>query len=122
MWEKELLNAGDAVIHDKIVVIDPFDAKDCTVVVRSHNLGYKASYTDDENLPVIRGNESLARAYTVHVLDVYDHYRWRYLLAEFGTKDSWQWLKPNDKWQDQYFPVGNGKPNAELDFWLSAKL
>ncbi|MBN3762004.1 phospholipase D-like domain-containing protein [Burkholderia sp. Ac-20365] len=120
MWEKELLNAGHAVIHDKIVVIDPFDAKNCIVVVGSHNLGYKASYTNDENLLVIRGNESLARAYTVHVLDVYDHYRWRYLLAEYGTKDSWQGLQPNDRWQDQYFPAGKGKPNAELDFWLSA--
>lgn len=119
MREKELLNAGHAVIHDKIVVIDPFDPDNCTVVVG--NLGYKASYTNDENLLVIRGNESLARAYTVHVLDVYDHYRWRYLLAEYGTKDSWQGLQPNDKWQDRYFPAAGEKPDAELEFWLSAK-
>lgn len=59
MWEKELLNAGHAVIHDKIVVIDPFDPDNSAVVLGSHNLGYKASYTNDENLLVIRGNESL---------------------------------------------------------------
>ncbi len=120
MWEKELLNAGHAVIHDKIVVIDPFDPKNCTVVVGSHNLGYKASFTNDENFLVIRGNQSLARAYTVHVLDVYDHYRWRYLLAQYGTKDSWQGLQPNDHWQNRYFPALGEKPDAELAFWLSA--
>ncbi|MDR6393535.1 phospholipase D-like domain-containing protein [Paraburkholderia phenoliruptrix] len=121
MWEKELLNAGHAVIHDKIVVIDPFHPQNCTVVVGSHNLGYKASYTNDENFLVIRGNESLARAYTVHVLDVYDHYRWRHLLAEYGTKDSWQGLQPNDKWQDRYFPTEGATRDAELEFWLSAR-
>ncbi len=120
MWEKELLNAGHAVIHDKIVVIDPFDPENCTVVVGSHNLGYKASFTNDENLLIIEGNSSLAQAYTVHVLDVYDHYRWRYLLAQYGTKDSWQGLQPNDKWQDRYFPGKGGKADAELAFWLSA--
>ncbi|WP_368623402.1 phospholipase D-like domain-containing protein [Paraburkholderia sp. BR13444] len=121
MWEKELLSAGHAVIHDKIVVIDPFDPENCTVIVGSHNLGYKASFTNDENLLIIRGNMSLAQAYTVHVLDVYDHYRWRYLLSQYGTKDSWQGLDPTDKWQDKYFPTASGKqPDAELMFWLSA--
>jgi len=121
LWEKELLSAGHAVIHDKIVVIDPFDPETCTVVLGSHNLGYKASFTNDENLLIIRGNLSLAQAYTVHVLDVYDHYRWRYLLAQYGTKDSWQGLLPNDTWQDKYFPTEAGKqPDAETMFWLSA--
>lgn len=120
IWEKELLNAGHAVIHDKIVVIDPFDPKHCTVIVGSHNLGYKASFTNDENLLIIEGNTSLAQAYTVHVLDVYDHYRWRYLLSEYGNKDSWQGLNPDDSWQNRYFPPKNKKPDAELSFWLSA--
>jgi hypothetical protein len=51
---------------------------------------------------------------------VYDHYRWRYLLAQYGTKDSWQGLQPNDHWQDKYFPASGEKPDAELTFWLSA--
>ena len=82
--------------------------------------GQPQSRVQGENLLVIRGNESLARAYTVHVLDVYDHYRWRYLLAQFGTKDSWKGLQPNDRWQDRYFPAAGEKPDAELEFWLSA--
>ncbi len=44
-WQKELLKAGFAITHDKIVVIDPF-ADDCVVVTGSHNLGYgRTSYS-----------------------------------------------------------------------------
>ena len=75
-WQKEILNAGFAIIHDKIVVIDPFD-DDCVVITGSHNLGYKASYDNDENLAIIKGNKKIAMAYTTHVLDVYDHFSWR---------------------------------------------
>jgi phosphatidylserine/phosphatidylglycerophosphate/cardiolipin synthase-like enzyme len=73
----ELLTAGHAIIHDKIVVIDPLDPKGCAVITGSHNLGYKASYDNDENLLIIRGNQNLAVAYAVHVLDVYQHYLMR---------------------------------------------
>ena len=49
-WEHELLKDphGFAIIHDKTVVIDPFSV-DCVVVTGSHNLGYRASYCNDEN-------------------------------------------------------------------------
>ena len=73
----ELLTAGHAIIHDKIIVIDPLDPINCAVITGSHNLGYKASYDNDENLLIIRGNSSLATAYAVHVLDVYQHYLMR---------------------------------------------
>ncbi len=75
-FEEELLKVGMAVVHDKIVVIDPLSAN-CIVATGSHNLGFKASYENDENLLIIEGNKSLASAYAVHVLDVYDHYRFR---------------------------------------------
>jgi hypothetical protein len=38
-----LNQAGHAVIHDKIVMIDPF-SDNCVVVTGSHNAGYEASY------------------------------------------------------------------------------
>jgi phosphatidylserine/phosphatidylglycerophosphate/cardiolipin synthase-like enzyme len=66
-----------AIIHDKVVVIDPMDPKNCVVAFGSHNLGYKASYSNDENLTIVTGHQPLALAYTAHVLDVYDHYRFR---------------------------------------------
>jgi phosphatidylserine/phosphatidylglycerophosphate/cardiolipin synthase-like enzyme len=59
-WEKELAKLGHAVNHDKIMVIDPF-RDNCVVVTGSHNLGDKASYSNDENLCILRGNRATAR-------------------------------------------------------------
>ncbi|WMY10949.1 phospholipase D-like domain-containing protein [Paraburkholderia phenoliruptrix] len=69
-FERELLSAGNAIIHDKILVIDPLSEDDCVIVTGSHNLGYKASYANDDNLVVVRRNPALAQAYMVHVLDL----------------------------------------------------
>ena len=80
----ETLTLGKAIIHDKVLVIDPLDPVNCVVAFGSHNLGYKASYSDDENLVIVRGHQALAIAYTVHVLDVYDHYRFRAIEAELS--------------------------------------
>ncbi|CAN7597941.1 phospholipase D-like domain-containing protein [Bosea sp. LjRoot9] len=79
---KEILSAGKAIIHDKILVIDPLDRENCVVAFGSHNLGYKASYSNDENLVIIQRDPSLAQAYAAHVLDVFDHYRFRAAEAE----------------------------------------
>lgn len=117
VWEKELLAAGHAVIHDKIVVIDPF-SDDCAVIMGSHNLGYQASYNNDENMLVIKGHRGLAEAYAAHVMDVYDHYRFRYLLQSMGAGKAFQFLASKDDWQDKYFKGGSG--SAELAFWLGA--
>jgi phosphatidylserine/phosphatidylglycerophosphate/cardiolipin synthase-like enzyme len=107
-WEKELLKASPqahAIIHDKIVVIDP-DRDDCVVVTGSHNLGFKASYNNDENLLIVAGHRELAQAYAVHVLDVYDHYRFRYLQQQKGNA-AYAGLATTDAWQDRYFDPSN---------------
>jgi phosphatidylserine/phosphatidylglycerophosphate/cardiolipin synthase-like enzyme len=83
----ELLTAGHAIIHDKIIVIDPLDKERCTVITGSHNLGYKASYCNDENLLIIEGDRDLAISYAVHVLDLYEHYLMRARLEENIRKD-----------------------------------
>lgn len=80
-WAEELPKLGFAVIHDKICVIDPFSPK-CKVVVGSHNLGLRASTNNDENLLIIQGHQKLAQAYATHVMDVYDHYRWRFQVQK----------------------------------------
>ena len=72
---------GFAIIHNKIVVIDPF-SDNCTVVTGSHNLGFRASHNNDENMVIVRGHRGLAEAYACHVLDLYDHYAWRFLLKQ----------------------------------------
>lgn len=102
---KEPLNARNgfgAIIHDKIVVIDPL-SPDCTVILGSHNLGYKASYCNDENLLIITGDQALAEAYAVHAMDVYDHYRFRAVQAELREQHRRGWsgfLETNDSWLD----------------------
>jgi len=92
-WEQEIYKAGHAIVHDKIVVIDPFHPE-CLVATGSHNLGFKASYNNDENLLIVRGNAALARAYAAHVADVFEHYRWRYYNKRSAQRDAAKaWVK-----------------------------
>ncbi|GGP25076.1 phospholipase D-like domain-containing protein [Silvimonas amylolytica] len=114
-WAQELNQAGHAVVHDKIVVIDPF-SDNCVVITGSHNCGYKASYDNDENLNIIRGHREAAQAFAVHCLDVYDHYSWRYWL-EKDPANAWHFLAANADWQDNYVSADKIK-SAELKFWL----
>src|SRR4051812_747603 len=116
-WEAELARFGFAIIHNKIVVIDPF-SDNCTVVTGSHNLGFRASHNNDENMVIVRGHRALAEAYACHVLDLYDHYAFRFLLKQhpevFGRP-----LQPDDTWQERYI-LGKDEKSPELRFWLSA--
>jgi phosphatidylserine/phosphatidylglycerophosphate/cardiolipin synthase-like enzyme len=116
-WETELAKYGFAIIHNKIVVIDPF-SDNCVVVTGSHNLGFRASHNNDENMVIVRGHRGLAEAYACHVLDLYDHYAWRFLLKQhpdiFG-----QPLEADDKWQERYIQDADLK-SPELRFWLAA--
>jgi phosphatidylserine/phosphatidylglycerophosphate/cardiolipin synthase-like enzyme len=124
-FDKELLKIGHAIVHDKVVVIDPMSEEDCVVVTGSHNLGFKASYANDENLALIRGNRALACAYAVHVLDVYEHYRFRAVqeerrrdaaLAGKSVKNAVNrgFLKEDDTWQDKYVAPGQVDLRAYL--------
>jgi phosphatidylserine/phosphatidylglycerophosphate/cardiolipin synthase-like enzyme len=119
-WQHELLKAGPsahAIIHDKIVVIDPM-SDDCVVITGSHNLGYRASYNNDENLLIVRGHNALAQAYAVHVMDIYDHYRFRYTIQKAGTQ-AFAGLEPDDKWQDKYFDPAD-PASHDADVWFEA--
>ena len=103
-FEKEILGVGHAIVHDKIVVIDPLSDK-CVVATGSHNLGFKASYENDENLLIFSGGKALAQAYAVHALDVYDHYRFRAWQAkeqEEGKPTFEGHISGDDKWLRAY--------------------
>ena len=58
-WRAEIYKYGHAIIHDKTIVVDPF-SEDCVVITGSHNLGYRASYNNDENMLVITGDRGVA--------------------------------------------------------------
>jgi len=120
-WKKEILSAGFAVTHDKIIVVDPFSPA-CAVVTGSHNLGHRASFNNDENLVIVRGQRALAAAYATHVLDVYDHFSWRWTIQSQGkatNADATLSLDP-DSWQSRYFDAKGNIKVAQLRFWLSA--
>lgn len=121
-WKKELLKlpGAHAIIHDKIVVIDPM-SENCVVIFGSHNLGYRASYNNDENLVIVKGHQPLARAYATHVMDVYDHYRWRFTLRSElqktkSLKGAFSGLDPTAGWQTKYFQP-NSPARRESLFW-----
>ena len=126
-FQRELLSAGHAIIHDKIVVIDPMSETDCVVITGSHNLGFKASYANDENMLVFRGNKALALAYTTHVLDIYDHYKFRAVLEQQKREamlagkpppdrpTGQGFLETDDSWQDPYI---SGQKGKELAYFL----
>jgi hypothetical protein len=145
-WEKEFYKFGNAIVHDKIVVIDPFSADKCAVATGSHNLGYRASHNNDENMLILRGDRRVAQAYATHVFDIYSHYRWRYYMMQKarrlanndwqkagGVKEdkknfaasgrfkdvvSWKHNEPNDSWQDRYFDPAS-MASLERQFWVS---
>lgn len=118
-WQKELLKSSPsahAVIHDKIVVIDPL-SEGCAVITGSHNLGYAASYGNDDNFVIIRGDKRLAQMYATHIMDVYDHYRWRWQLQEKGVDKAFNGLETDDSWQEKYFDP-NDSAMKDLDIWF----
>jgi phosphatidylserine/phosphatidylglycerophosphate/cardiolipin synthase-like enzyme len=110
------LGTTGAIIHDKLIVIDP-RSSDCTVILGSHNLGYKASYSNDENCVIVTGDQALAAAYAVHILDVYDHYRFRAIQQDLKRKGKKPWsgfLDTDDQWQDPYV---DGRKGAMMRYF-----
>jgi phosphatidylserine/phosphatidylglycerophosphate/cardiolipin synthase-like enzyme len=70
----QFLNSiGHAIIHSKVLVVDPFSG-DPTVVTGSHNFSISASERNDENFIVVRGERALAEAYAVNVESAWRHY------------------------------------------------
>jgi phosphatidylserine/phosphatidylglycerophosphate/cardiolipin synthase-like enzyme len=116
-WQKELLKLPNAhaIIHDKILVIDPM-SPDCVVITGSHNQGFRASYANDENFIIVRGHQPLAQAYATHVMDVYDHYRWRFTLKTTSIKNAFSGLDPTAQWQDKYY-AANSIARRESLLW-----
>ncbi len=113
-WEKELLNAG-VHVHSKVIVLDPF-GENPVVMTGSHNLGFKASSKNDDNLVIIEGNAPLAVAYAVNIIATFQSYRWNsYVESHRQDPKVWHGLEDNDAWQTGHL---TGDPLAEIQFWL----
>jgi phosphatidylserine/phosphatidylglycerophosphate/cardiolipin synthase-like enzyme len=115
LWEKELLGASMVNIHSKVIVLDPF-GKNPVVMTGSHNLGFKASNANDDNLVIVEGNGPLAAAYAINIIAIFQTYRWNsYVEAHRADPNVWHGLVDDDKWQDAYLA---GDELKELKFWL----
>jgi hypothetical protein len=113
-WSTEILGAG-VHIHSKVVVLDPFGANP-VVMTGSHNLGFKASSANDDNLMIVQGNAPLAAAYAANIIAIYQSYRWNaYVEAHRQDPKVWHGLVDDDKWQDGYL---TGDELAETQFWF----
>ena len=117
-WEKELLGASMVNIHSKVIVLDPF-GENPVLMTGSHNLGFKASSENDDNLVIIEGNAPLAAAYAVNIVAIFQDYRWNnYVEMHRQDPKVWHGLVDNDQWQTGYL---TGPQLVELNFWLGAK-
>jgi phosphatidylserine/phosphatidylglycerophosphate/cardiolipin synthase-like enzyme len=114
-FEQELLRAGIVNIHSKVIVLDPF-GENPVVMTGSHNLGFKASNANDDNLVIIEGNRPLAAAYAINIVAIFQTYRWNsYVEAHRKDPNVWHGLVDNDQWQTGYL---TGDQFKELKFWF----
>jgi phosphatidylserine/phosphatidylglycerophosphate/cardiolipin synthase-like enzyme len=111
-----LKDIGFAIVHSKIIVIDP-NGKKPVLITGSHNFSSTASGKNDENMVIISGNAALARAYSVNVQSVFDHYRFRAVanLIQKQGKDVVDMMKDSKSWQKSWFEGDNAR---ELKFWF----
>jgi phosphatidylserine/phosphatidylglycerophosphate/cardiolipin synthase-like enzyme len=105
-----LSGVGHAIIHSKVLVIDPFSA-DPVVITGSHNFSSSASSKNDENFIIVKGDHALAEAYAVNIFGAYAHYRWRAYLSE--TNKPFNGLQDNDKWLAPKLKANQ----RDLEFW-----
>jgi hypothetical protein len=102
-------------VHSKVIVLDPF-GKTPVVMTGSHNLGYKASTKNDDNLMIIEGNAPLAVAFAANIIAIYQTYRWN-ASVEIHRQDPkfWHGLADDDQWQSGHL---QGASLAEIQFWF----
>jgi phosphatidylserine/phosphatidylglycerophosphate/cardiolipin synthase-like enzyme len=127
-WFHQEFSYNMVMIHSKVVVVDPFGSKP-VVMTGSHNMGPKASSSNDDNFVIIENAPGLAAEYAVNIMGVYGHYKWlynAYLQGKAGASDAkkkqaasvspqYDGNLDNDTWQQRYTSGANLR---EILFWL----
>jgi phosphatidylserine/phosphatidylglycerophosphate/cardiolipin synthase-like enzyme len=104
------------MVHSKVILVDPLGPAP-VVLTGSHNLGPKASGTNDENLLLIRHAPGLAAAYATNIMAIYNQYRWRFRRHLQPASRRWKGLADNDSWQQGYLKTGS-PALREINFWV----
>lgn len=122
-WFKSTFMYNMVMIHSKVIVIDPLGSNP-VVMTGSHNMGPKASTSNDDNMVIINNASGLATEYAVYVMNVYGHYKWMFnewLRAHGATANQakvssqYDGNQDNDVWQQSYL---DGPNRREMEFWL----
>lgn len=114
--EMKKLAGTFAMVHSKVVLVDPFSAHP-VLLTGSHNLGPKASGTNDENLLIIRDAPRVNAAYATNIMAVYNQYRWRFRRQNQPKTNRWKGLEDGDNWQKGYLKE-NSPALREINFWV----
>ncbi|MCW2984065.1 MAG: hypothetical protein JWR63_1635 [Conexibacter sp.] len=128
-WDAELrkLSGTWAMVHSKVIVIDPLGDHP-VVMTGSHNMGPKASQSNDDNLVVVEGSAALARHYAVNIMGVFMQYHWRYNNRAAADKpgpdeqpghgpSQWAGLRDDARWSKGLLDGARGR---EIAMWLGA--
>lgn len=107
------------MVHSKVVLVDPFSDHPL-LITGSHNLGPKASGTNDENLLLIRDCPGLAAAYATNIMAIYNQYRWRFRRQAQPKSKRWKGLEDGDSWQKGYLRKGS-TALREIELWTSSR-
>lgn len=113
-WQPELRNYSIAMVHSKVVIIDPF-GRYPVIMTGSHNLGPKASRANDDNLIIIKNAPNLAAEYAVNIMSIYGQYKWRHNQITNKRSQRWKGLVDNDDWQSGLM---KGPYWNEILFWF----
>jgi phosphatidylserine/phosphatidylglycerophosphate/cardiolipin synthase-like enzyme len=110
-----LHNVGHAMIHSKVVVVDPFGDHP-VVITGSNNFGPAASLRNDENLLIIENDKTLAEAYVVNIASLHNAYRWRFARESEKGAQQYHGLHTTPEWQEPYLKYDDFK--GEIAFWV----
>ena len=103
-------------IDSTIVLVDPFGPHP-VVMTGSHDISLDTSARIDSDLLVIENVPSLAAEYAVHLIGMFDHFRWRASVAAAPGRSVAVGLQPTDAWQQRYF---KGSKRREFNFFFGS--
>ncbi len=104
-----------AMVHSKYIVLDMGDGNYVTIT-GSHNMGFKASSKNDDNMTVVEGNKDVAAAYMLNERLTHKRYEFNDRMNQAAHDPSIKVFSvpvDNDSWQT------NIKNDVDHQYWMS---